>query len=333
MENIGCFLDEDESFAVRMCSSINSLGKLSFKMRAFSDIEAFISCTENARVPLLIISSGMESKVIEHKAETVDKAQKVLCLEEPNTPFLELAAREVIAKYQAVDQIIAKIEDMFTEASLDTGECKVVSVFSPNGKIYKTTLALQMAMRLGKRGKNDVRKGRNTVLFISLSEFSNLPQVLLGKGNLSDLFYCFGDEPDRDKVLSVINHGEDFDYILPAPCAEDLELMEAEEFLCCLQYIIAEQSYRYVILDIGSLIKYSCKLFELSDKVIMPSARDDYERIKEKCFMEYLQGSHYSAGASKIISISVPFDEALKNPIAVLNKSHALERLVDSLGF
>ena len=326
MKGICCIVDADESYALHLTECLNSVGLLPFSIRTYSDIAAFRGDSEELAVELLIIAEELV-------AETdLSVTERVIVLSES-------CARETeegfpcVMKYQAVDKVIREIaalyEDMSQESLVlrEEKEVSFIGVYSPNGSCYKTTFCLMLAYILGRRQK---------VLYVNLEEFSALGEVLQeGQYNLSDALYYYHIGERSVKLMSVINEGNEFDYISPVSAAEDLAYFTVEVLLGLIDRLVQLGGYETVIFDMGSFIKQPWRLLAQMDRIYTPKPRSRHEERRLMEFKKYMHNTGQGSQADNMIETSLPYDETINregrlNFLKAVNGG--LGRVVQELG-
>lgn len=317
MESIGCLLDDDAGFAVRLCDSFNNSARLPYKMRAFSDVELLLSCMDSYRVRLLIIASSVGEDVFDVD-KISDKASKIVYLEDAACP-VSSSIRErfkIIEKYQAVDDILNAICVESCEKENYIGVRKIYGVYSPNGKVYKTTLCEYLSQALSSRGK---------VLLLCLSEFAGED---FSKKNLSDAMYFY--KQNKERIGEAVETKDGYDYIPAAACIDDMDIVGGDELAEMLEYLLQINNYSSVVIDIGNYIRPLGKVFSLCNRIFIPTAKDDHEQARISEFKNYMAQSDYKEYASVFVDVNIEYDSNFKK-VNGTAKSSVMERLVSLL--
>lgn len=302
MDKICCILDLDEKYAVRVGACFNSRHVFPFMMQAFSSVDEYISCAMANEVVLLLVDDAMYDAV-----RSVPAGQIIRLCEQPM--LFEGSAEPGVAKFQAGDNIIRDVLCLYKgqiSAACRTKNnqgTKVVCVYSPNGFCGKTTLAMALSHIKG--------QDRRT-LYLNLEEFSafDMPD---SAGNLSDALYYYrtGDSRKAAKLLSVISHGNGFDYIAPAVCARDIPDMDGDMLAAFIDELAALGEYELVVVDIGSLVKEPWKLLENADTILYPAPDGEHRIRRQKEFEKYMYLAGYEAVMERCQSVDIIWDNSI----------------------
>ena len=302
MDKICCILDMDEKYAVRVGACFNNRHVFPFMMRAFSSVDEYISCAMVNEVVLLLVDDAMYDAV-----KGVPAGQIIRLCEQPM--LFEGSAEPVVAKFQAGDNIIRDVLCLYKgqiSAACRTKNrqgVKVVCIYSPNGFCGKTTLAMVLSHIKG--------QDRRT-LYLNLEEFSAL-SLTESAGTLSDALYYYrtGGEMRAAKLLSVISHGNGFDYIAPAVCDRDIPDMDSDMLIEFIEELSREGGYELIIVDMGSLIREPWKLLENADIILYPAPDGEHRIRRQKEFEKYMYLAGYESVMERCRSVDIVWDNSI----------------------
>lgn len=302
MDKICCILDSDESFAVRICACFNKKHVFPFMVHAFSDVNEYISCARVNEVALLIVDEGMYEEV-----RHVVAGQIIRLCEQPM--LMEGEADACIAKFQASDNIIRDVLGVYSGQLLSQGRqkqptaSKLVCVYSPNGYCGKTTLALALSHIKGQEKR---------VLYLNFEEFSAI-DMDNGNGTLSDALYYFriASEYGSGKLLSVICHGNGFDYIAPTACAQDIAWLDTDVMLSFIEGLSRLGEYELIVVDMGSLIKEPWKLLSQAGIILSPVPDSLHRQRRQKEFEKYMYMAGYEAVMDRVRMVDIIQDNSI----------------------
>lgn len=302
MKGVCCILDSEEKYALLLTECLNASRLLPFTLRTYSDLEAYVSCSEENSIELLIVEEALLSQIDR------DKIGCIIVLSESGGTD---GAEDIpcVHKYQAVDKLVREIAaiygDMGQERSVvrEKSQVCLIGVYSPNGNCYKTTFCLALAYIMGRSRK---------VLYINLEEFSALGEQLQeGQYNLSDALYFYHIGERSVKLLSAINEGNEFDYISPVSAAEDLVYFTEDVLLGLIDRLVQLGGYEAVIMDVGSLVKRPWQLLGQLDYIYAPASRNRHEERRLMEFKKYLHNMGNDRLADNIREIYLPYDESI----------------------
>ena len=289
-EKVGCVLDSDEAYAVRLSEYINSSRTFMYRIMAFTSKEALIESASRYEIELLVDGTGLDEedvKAIGAKEYVVLSSGKE-------------AGGNFVNRLQPVDKIIGDIVSVLGVGSIGTGsdDTKLMVVYSPSGSCGKTSLALALAECAGQKGKS---------LYVNLEQFGGLSGILKGSRGLSEALYQFNVNRDNyGKIMCCIDHVMDFDYFAPAVCAEDIAECTDDLLMEFLTYLIRNGNFDTIVVDADRIIKLPWKLFENADTIIMPCTGRKPEQSKIMDFERYMLLTGREKLLAKIIKTDIP---------------------------
>lgn len=293
-EKVCCILDEDENYVLRLTEYINSRHVIPYKAMAFTSEETLVSCAGNYDIELLLVGENADWDMI-------NSISVGMCIELSEESGVE---ENKVYRYQSAEHLLKDVLSHFScfSKKLTAGdETRIISVYSPESKCFKTTCSLVLATEAAKRG---------STLYINLEQFAGLEKILSDKrGGLSEALYFYktGKENSYGKVISCTDSVNGFDYLAPAVCADDISDLTDEEFVDFVCMILKGGNYEYVILDVGTVFNRPWKLLEISDRIIMPEPFDYAGRSKVMEFEKYLEMSGRNEIKNNISKITIPY--------------------------
>lgn len=298
-EKVCCILDSDENYAARLTDYINERRALPYQAMAFTSANALKGCYDKYDIKLLV-AGGDECDEL----NGIVKPEVYIRFVEDSDDMDE----NEIFRYQPADHIVKDIISHisgFSQKYSGNQTARILSVYSPATKCFKTTLALGIAVAALNEGK---------ALFISFEQFAGLGNLLPSvRGGLSDALYYYkvGKEGASGKILSCTDRTIGFDFLAPAICADDIAELNDSEIVDFVYLLAKHGNYANIVIDVGCIFNRPWKLLEVSDKVIMPEPLDYMGRRKAAEFNNYLMLSGRSDIAGNIFKIDVPYDETL----------------------
>ncbi len=296
-EKVCCVLDQSENYAVRLTEYINSRHALPYQALAFTSVEAVKECGDMYDIELLVADEFF-------KQEQIEKIGAAACviLADNNEK-----KENHVCRYQSADNVIKDVIGQingYDAGSVAVSDTKVISVYSPATKCFKTTTSLAISTACGKLGKT---------LFISLEQFAGLNSILRDdRGGLSEAIYYYhiGGEGAYGKILSCTDTVNGFDYLAPVICADDVADLTCQEIVSFVSMLVEKGGYRYIVADVGCVFNRPWKLFEISDRVIMPEPLDYMGKRKTLQLEQYLVMSGRKGIEEKICKIRLPYIES-----------------------
>lgn len=303
MRKICALYDNDERYAYRLMNYINDKRLLPYEIVVFTRKELLEEYVKEEHIELLLIAQKQaESYGI---SESFENTGKVIILLED-----EKGQQAGVYKYQQADTIAAQIlnraDSEYSNIRLISDGIKVIGIYSPVGRCFKTTLALAISSYLGHKGK---------VIYINLEEFCGRPELINDSGgNLSDLIYYFRHNHNRlaGRLADTIIQADGFSYIPVCSSPEDYEEVLPEEWVDFIKYVVERGGYNSVVLDIGNAVRQSWKLLSLCNIIYVPKAEEDSGNNKIIRFREFIErvGKGDIYGRCRVVK--VPYDDELK---------------------
>ncbi len=202
------------------------------------------------------------------------------------------------------------------EAAVEEG--KILTVFSPKGGAGCTTLAINTAVGLA-------RKGYNTALIDGSLQFGDISVTLNMRPTTTivDLIDRLG-EIDKDLARSVLlKHDSGLNVLLAPPRPEMAELILADQMEALLRRL--RQLYDFVIVDTpSSLNDVTLTALDVSDRILLVSQQSLSSLTGTRRFFDLMTELNYDLNKALLIinrvsdkfGISVKdVAEALKRPI------------------
>lgn len=296
-QQIGCLLDADENYVMLLSAYMNNSGLFKYKIDAFTKAEAIEDCSTNREVMFIVVSEELVDSVKNIESQVVIK-------------LTENREDDGVFKYQEADSLIRDIKACLAETVISTSDndyksdYRIIGVYSPAGKTFKTSLALSLGLIFGQKQKT---------LYLNLEEFSGLTGILPdSRAGLSEALYYYvaKGKSGAAKILTMTRNEMGMDYLSPAICPDDIADTEASLFMDFVEEIASAGKYRTVILDVGSLIKYPVRILERCSTIYIPEPYDCMGKRKTQDFDGYLCASGREDLINKIIRIPVVYDKA-----------------------
>ncbi len=295
-EKICGVYDENERYAIRLTDYINEKKIVPYQAMAFSTMDALLENSEKYVFAVLLAPEEMK-EVLEN---TVSSSKYV---------FLTNEKREednCICRYQSADHIVKELLvnielDKYTKTA-NKIKCRVYMVFSPATKCFKTTLAMGLALWAGKKGK---------ALYINLEQYSGLENILTNNnGGLSEAIFQYELDCQNavDKIISCTDRINDFDYLFPADCPEDIADFTTDRLHDFLYDLSESDRYTDIIVDCGDIISRPWKLMDLAHTVIIPEPLDYMGKRKVEQFEKFMIKSNRKRIMEKIKKINMKYE-------------------------
>lgn len=298
----------DEQYAYRLMNYMKGKQGVPYEIMVFTDkdsLDNFLKCNE---AEVLITNNEEVIKGVQK-----GKIHYILKLSEEELAGNAGESTEYhpIFKYQSTEIIIREMLNYCAgEVYLAVNNLakrmkgKIIGIYSPVGRCYKTTFSLAIANVLGKTGN---------VLYINLEEYTGLSDSLF-QGNqtgLSEVMYMYRRNAAglRRKLRDYICPMGKFDCILPVECPDDVADILVEEWITFFQYLLDVSEYEYLVVDVGTIVKKPWHFFELMSVIFMPEAEDFVSRSKIGEFYEHMSTMGRGILLENVVKVLIPYDK------------------------
>ena len=277
-KSILAICDLEEAYACNLTEYMNERKSTPFDVQAFTNLDSLSEFAAKHHIELLLIST--QAMCDEVKKLDIDR---IVILSEGELPEHALSEPQVY-KYQSSDNLIAEVMNyyaasvpcpqpaVFAGTALKT---ELVAVYSPLGRLGKTTFALTLGEILAEKKK---------VLYVNLEDYHGFEGVFTSacRADLSDLIY-FARQKEGNiiyKLNGMIQTFHNLDYIPPAfsPC--DLRDVGYEEWIWFLREVGLSGEYDILILDLGYQVDEVYQLLRQCSRIYMPVLEDTISKSK-----------------------------------------------------
>lgn len=277
--------DEEPDYTQRFAQYANRQGEQLFIVHGYSNEEDLIQDAKENPVDILLVSKSY--------VERLGKEQhigQIICLseeeyQEENPEYPE------ICKYQSCQQILKRAYAIYADrvpvslgVTLRLGGMKRLGVFSPLGRMGKTSFALALGKELAKQRRT---------LYLNMEEFSGFETLYPCEDGhtLSELIYFMkqGKKAFACKLESMIGKMGSLNYIPPVKLPielKDIKRKDWEELLLALE---KESQYEFAILDLSFGVEGLFELLEGCDRIYMPITSDETAQAKLWQYQETLR--------------------------------------------
>jgi len=278
--------DSDESYIDKFVEFVQETKKGLFEIKAFTSTKGVIEYLKENIVDVLLIS---DKEVIEDISEIKIKSTIILSEGVQNQSTYDYPS---INKFQSADNVIREVMECtrgLEKNPVSTIEtlnkcCKVIGVYSPLNRCYKTSLAIVMGMFQAKTKK---------VLYINLEEFSGLSNFIniFENKDLSDLMYFYKQNPKKfmSKLYASTNNINGLEFINPIIFSKEIRNLEIREWVEFINFISSNSNYEIIIIDLSNMLEDVFEMLEICDSIFMPILTDYISVSKITEFESYLQ--------------------------------------------
>ncbi len=326
---IGIYGEEGE-YVRKLAAYIRRRCSDSLEVKAFTKKEALKECLEEGGVDCMLTESDGEPLCREYRVWTALLSE---CGEE---------AKErggiCIEKYQSAEQIWKmllkfggeRLQGAGTPFTATDAEPVFIGIASPVHGCGKTSLGLFAGRLLAEYERT---------LFLSLDEFSCLPEIL-GEGGgvaeLSELYYYYSQgELSGIRLQPALCRWGKAEYLVPAGEPEDL-YREGKPYEAGFFRALAQAgAYRYVVLDLGNSLFGKEGILGLCKRLYVPEETSPGGLIRMEQFCKWLENRGLSERA---VRCRIPWDTGKRHDcsfqLAFLSETgETVQRLLRKDGF
>lgn len=293
--------DPDPEFVFRFMEYVKTRLPLAMDVRAYTGEEHLKQAVEQTPPEILLVSS----LVLTEEVKRFPVGNLVVLQENPDE---EEQGMRMVYKYQSPGEVLRKTLEFCEQkaARISTPVRKegmeVIGVYSPVGRTRKTSFALTLGQILAEN---------RPVLYLNFEMFAGFEQLFSERYNrdLSDLMYYARQKPEElsEKLAGMVCRIRKLDYVPPARCPDDLQNIQAEEWLDLFQRLGKQTSYEVVILDLSDAVHGLPEMLSACDRIYIAVRSDPVSRAKTEQFLWTLEEMQGKETTEKICRIRIPF--------------------------
>lgn len=254
--------DREPEYALRFAEYANQREEPLFLVHGFESLQALQEYRREHAVDVLLLDTAYADVI----SQGEEPGQVYLLGDEEFQNGTE--AYPVIWKLQSCGAILSRVMELYAQQPESLGQflrmtqMKRLGVYSPIGRLGKTSFALALGKELAKRKRT---------LYLNLEEYSGFEQLYpYGDGwTLSELMYFLkqGKNAFTCKLESVIQQIGGLDYIPPLKSPVELRQIGLEDWQSLLEALERESRYEIVILDLSGAVNGLYELLAGCDAV------------------------------------------------------------------
>lgn len=276
----------------RLAGYIRKRVEDSLEVKTFTKREALEACLAQGGVDCVLTEPDGEPLCAEYEVWTALLSEGKTGMTEREIPCIE--------KYQSAEQIWKLLLKFGGERLTGAGiplvktdkETTFIGIASPLHGCGKTSLGLCISRVLGQRERT---------MFLTLDEFSCLPEIL-GEGGetaeLSELYYYYSQgKLSGARLQSALCRWGEAEYLAPAGELGDL-YKEGKPYEASFFRALAwAGTYRYVVIDFGNSLFQKEELLAMSERLYIPEQGSQGSLVRTDCFWGWLERKGFSERA------------------------------------
>lgn len=300
MRKIFSIITTDIRYGNALAKYINDSKRIPMKTFLYSSFKEYIDNDMGYKSEIMLLDSKLY-----HEDSVQDNNGFLILLSEDRLTDI-VNEKRFVMKYRSAEEILSKIMDIYDESCGDkliniaSINHKIIGVFSPINRCGKSVFSMLLAVL-----KSNVDK----TLLMSFEEYlGNLYGSITEKGpDLSDILYHYKQgNYSWGKLCTCVRSIEGLDYISPARYSEDLYCLDMDEMKDLILRIAHDGEYKNIIIDFGSLGKRGIDLFDICNKIYMPTLDDKTSAKKIEEFESLLALYNKAEFKDKIEKVSLP---------------------------
>lgn len=293
--------DPEREYAHNFMEYLNQKRSHPYEIQAFSSVETLMEYGRTHSIEILLISD----KAMCSQIQGLDIGKVMILSEGVHSPQLDQYPS--VYKYQSSDNVIREVMACYGEEMPDSTEriqrpLKILGVYSPLGRVLKTSFALTLGQILAKN---------QAVLYLSLEEYSALCAMIGAESqkNLSDLLYYVrqGYANFSHLLGGMVQSYNNMDYLLPVPFPADIRETKLEQWETLLRSLASHSSYEVLVVDVGDGLTDLEGFLRHCHRIYMPVRDDWVSREKIRQFERTLQLSGQEEVGQKIERLHLPY--------------------------
>lgn len=295
--------DLEEAYARNFMQYLSRKRNIPFQIQAFSSVEKLLEVGNREPIEVLLISD----KAMTEEVRRLPIGQLMILTEGVQDPKLEQYPS--VYKYQSSESVLREVMACYgnqnvrpTPPPIVKKPMELIGVYSPLGRVLKTTFALTMGQILARD---------RAVLYINMEDYSGFEELFhkTYESGLSDLIYYMNQQQDGliHKVTEMVESVGNLDYIPPAVSPMDIREARYRDWLYLLEELELHSSYETVILDMGDGVDELFRLLDDCRKVYMPVTSDVMSQAKISQFEKLLSMWDTADVREKLHKIKLPF--------------------------
>jgi hypothetical protein len=292
-------LDRQEDYARLLMEFMNQQAEYGFCVVVFTEEELYRTYEKEHKMDILLYAEEFRDSMITN----LSKVSYCLCEDVSSD-------KESIFKYQSANNIMNLLLERYLDlgytwkpAKKNTGNQKVIGVFSPYYEIRQSEIAISLAKYLATKEK---------CIYVCLQLM--FPSEILGIGehsSLSDVIYLLKQDGANKsvKIKQCLEQVGELDCILGTYYFAEAYELTFDEMLNLFTELKENLLYETIVIDFSLYTSSALDLLKVCDVLLQPQLVGEARQCFGIAFEEQLRRTGQDDLLEKLVKISIPNDE------------------------
>ena len=325
MNQILAVCDSEIAYAYQLVDYLTNKKNFPFQVQLFTSEKTLLEYSLHHPIAVALIS---QKDYQQQKLEL--SIDHILILRENFED--DISDLNTIYKYQSMEVIIKELlewvakKGTLTRVISDGKNMKLIGIYSPIGKCFKTSFSIVLGQLLSKKHK---------VLYINMESYSGLEKLLQKefKTDMAELIYHL--QNSKEKFIyhmgSMTGRIGELDLLPPFYSFLDFISVSKDEWFQLFQEIEKGTDYEYIILDLSDAIQGLYDILRLCDMVYTLGREDGFSIAKIEQYENVLKKSNYEDIWKKTKCYTIPEINNLPYSLSQLIYSELAEYVKDCI--
>ena len=325
MNQILAVCDSEIAYAYQLVDYLTNKKNFPFQVQLFTSEKTLLEYSLHHPIAVALIS---QKDYQQQKLEL--SIDHILILRENFED--DISDLNTIYKYQSMEVIIKELlewvakKGTLTRVISDGKNMKLIGIYSPIGKCFKTSFSIVLGQLLSKKHK---------VLYINMESYSGLEKLLQKdfKTDMAELIYHL--QNSKEKFIyhmgSMTGRIGELDLLPPFYSFLDFISVSKDEWFQLFQEIEKGTDYEYIILDLSDAIQGLYDILRLCDMVYTLGREDGFSLAKIEQYENILKKSNYEDIWKKTKCYTIPEINNLPYSLSQLIYSELAEYVKDCI--
>lgn len=325
MNQILAVCDSEIAYAYQLVDYLTNKKNFPFQVQLFTSEKTLLEYSLHHPIAVALISQK------DYQQQKIELSiDHILILRENFED--DISDLNTIYKYQSMEVIIKELlewvakKGTLTRVISDGKNMKLIGIYSPIGKCFKTSFSIVLGQLLSKKHK---------VLYINMESYSGLEKLLQKdfKTDMAELIYHL--QNSKEKFIyhmgSMTGRIGELDLLPPFYSFLDFISVSKDEWFQLFQEIEKGTDYEYIILDLSDAIQGLYDILRLCDMVYTLGREDGFSIAKIEQYENVLKKSNYEDVWKKTKCYTIPEIKNLPYSLSQLTYTELAEYVKDCI--